>query len=368
MEIDASFDGGNIEVVRKDGMTADLAIRWDVGEVHRQWFAFRAVGARGQTQRFCIVNASECSYPKAWDGYQVAASYDGRDWFRVKTKYDGVLSFEHTPDSDVVYYAYFAIFDGGMHRDLIATASRSELADVRVLGQTLDGQPMDLVRVGSGALNIWVIARQHPGESMAEHWMVGFLGRLLDTSCPQARRLRAHATLHVVPNMNPDGSRRGHLRTNAAGCNLNRAWMEPSMDESPEVFLVREEMERTGVSAFLDVHGDEELPYVFVAGGEGIPSFSPRMEKLEADFSANYERSNPDFQQVHGYPKDAPGQANLTIASNWVAEQFDCLSVTLEMPFKDNANDPDPLRGWSPARCEHLGASAVDALLHTLVG
>ena len=35
--------------------------------------------------------------------------------------------------------------------------------------------------------------------------------------------------VYIVPNMNPDGSRRGHLRTNAAGSNLNREWKNPTM-------------------------------------------------------------------------------------------------------------------------------------------
>ena len=30
---------------------------------------------------------------------------------------------------------------------------------------------------------------------------------------------------HIVPNCNPDGSFRGHLRTNADGTNLNREWV-----------------------------------------------------------------------------------------------------------------------------------------------
>ena len=33
------------------------------------------------------------------------------------------------------------------------------------------------------------------------------------------------------------------------------------------------------------------------------------------------------------------------------------------MPFKDNANAPDLNFGWSPDRCAHLGAAALDALL-----
>jgi hypothetical protein len=43
------------------------------------------------------------------------------------------------------------------------------------------------------------------------------------------------AVFYVVPNVNPDGSYRGHLRTNGAGANLNREWQAPRLDYSPEV-------------------------------------------------------------------------------------------------------------------------------------
>jgi murein tripeptide amidase MpaA len=36
--------------------------------------------------------------------------------------------------------------------------------------------------------------------------------------------------------------------------------------------------------------------------------------------------------------------------------------MTLEMPFKDNANAPDPNHGWSPDRCRRLGGACLDAL------
>ena len=61
--------------------------------------------------------------------------------------------------------------------------------------------------------------------------------------------------------MNPDGSVRGHLRTNAVGSNLNREWAAPSAEFSPEVLCVRNEMEKQGVDYCLDVHGDEGHPY-----------------------------------------------------------------------------------------------------------
>jgi murein tripeptide amidase MpaA len=103
--------------------------------------------------------------------------------------------------------------------------------------------------------------------------------------------------------MNPDGSILGNLRTNAAGANLNREWLEPSADTSPEVLLVRSKMQETGVDLFLDIHGDESLPYVFVAGTEGVPSYTDAIRQLEDKFKHYLMVSNPDFQDEVGYEK-----------------------------------------------------------------
>ena len=58
---------------------------------------------------------------------------------------------------------------------------------------------------------MWVIARQHPGESMAEWFMEGFLEELTDVHNAFSARALRHAVFYVVPNINPDGSVRGPL-------------------------------------------------------------------------------------------------------------------------------------------------------------
>ena len=62
-----------------------------------------------------------------------------------------------------------------------------------------------------------------------------------------------------VPNMNPDGTWRGHLRTNASGANLNREWDHPTKERSPEVFYTRAAMDEYGYApsqvAPHDTHG-----------------------------------------------------------------------------------------------------------------
>ena len=363
MHISASFDSGNIEVLdAADPRNIQLAIRPDAGGDHMQWFHFRVTGAADLELTMRLMNASKASYPSAWAGYQAVASYDREDWFRVETSYgDGELRINHSPDADTVWYAYFAPYSYERHLDLVAGCS-AEGVRLQVLGQTVDGADLDLLTIGGGPRKVWVIARQHPGESMAEWWMEGFLARLLDPDDALARTLRHKATFYVVPNMNPDGSRRGHLRNNAAGANLNRMWEEPTVERSPEVKCVRDRMDDTGVDLCLDVHGDEELPYNFIAGASGIPGWSDRLARLQQAFETALESANPDFQTKHGYPKSAPGSANMTMCTSQIAQRFDCLAMTLEQPFKDTANAPDPMHGWSPTRAMGLGASCIFAI------
>jgi len=361
VHISATFDSGNIEVVdASDPTNVQLKIRRDAGEDHMQWFHFRMGGARGEPVTMRIVNAHESSYPKAWNNYQAVASYDREYWFRVPTTYeDGALVIQHEPDLDMVWYAYFAPYSHERHLDLIALCQVADGVNVDVVGQSLDGNDIEMLTVGDGPLQLWLIARQHPGESMAEWWMEGFLARLLDTDDALAMQLRRLATFRIVPNMNPDGSQRGHLRNNAAGANLNREWHEPTAERSPEVLAVRNCMDQTGCDFCLDVHGDEELPYNFVSGAEGIEGWTKVQAALQEAFLYAYVAANPDFQTKFGYGVDEPGTANMTMCTNQIASRFDCLAMTLEMPFKDTADTPNPQQGWSPERAVSLGASAL---------
>ena len=367
MKISSNFDGGNIECFESnDASDIRLRIAKDNNAEFLQWFYFRLTGALDIDCRLKIENAGVVSYPDGWKDYRAVASYDREDWFRVDTNYDGkVLTISHQPAHDSVYYAMFAPYSLERHAGMLACAQI--LPNVRLinLGETLDGQDLDMLVVGENAKEkrkCWIVARQHPGETMASWWTEGFLDRLTDDNDPVARALNAMAVFYIVPNMNPDGSRRGNLRTNASGANLNREWQEPSMNRSPEVFLVREKMLETGVDFCLDIHGDEALPYNFLAGPLGIPSLSKKQSELFDKFKTTLARINPDFQTVYGYPPAKPGGGNLTMCSNWVAEEFGCLAMTLEQPFKDTVDTPDLVHGWSPERCRKLGESSLNAL------
>ena len=367
-KISSSFDAGAISVIDSaDSQNIRLALRGDNAASFSQWFYFRLQGAAYQPCRIRIENAGQSSYPEGWEDYQATASYDRNNWFRVPTRYeDGVLTIEHTPLAGSVYYAYFEPYSHEQHLNLLGDAQGSGLCQIDDLGSTAQGRDINLLTIGHQAasdLKIWIIARQHPGESMAEWFAEGLLSRLLDHQDPTARALLDCATFYIVPNMNPDGAALGNQRTNAAGADLNREWQNPSPERSPEVYAVRQKMHETGVDLFLDIHGEEALPYVFAAGCEGNPSYDARLAALEAAFKTALRQASPDFQDEHGYPKTAPGQANLAIAKSYVGETFGCLSYTLEMPFKDNINLPDDDFGWNGQRSLRLGEAILSAIL-----
>ncbi len=369
IKISDNFDSGNIRVVDcSNSNDIKLEIKNDNDSEFFQWFHFRVQAPKDTRLKLQIINAGKSAYTPGWEGYKACASYDREEWFRVdETSFDGeTLTIDFENDFNTVYFAYFAPYSHERHLDLLSLAQLDSRCELESLGETLDGRDISLLKIGNGPKKVWMTARQHPGESMAEWFVEGFLERLFDSTDSLSTSLLEKATFYVVPNMNPDGSVRGHLRTNAAGINLNREWQAPSIEKSPEVFFVRGKMDEVGVDMFLDIHGDENLPYNFVAGSEGNLSYTKEIEELENTFKDSYLSVCPDFQTKFGYDIEAKGEANMTVATNAVGDRFNCLAYTLEMPFKDNADLPCSIYGWSPRRSQNLGRDILHPIYSVL--
>jgi murein tripeptide amidase MpaA len=362
----SAFDGGNIEVLSIAGASARLAIPKDTHSDFRQWFNFRVSGIAGRTLELVIEGLGDTAYPEGWPGYRACVSEDRDYWSRADSVFDkqaGTLTIRHTPASDIAWFAYFAPYSMERHHDLVAEAAASEGVTHRTLAITGDGQPVDCLEMGEGDLQVWLYARQHPGETMAEWWMEGALECLTYPADPVGAVLRSRCRLHVVPNCNPDGSRAGNLRVNTKGVNLNREWAEPSADQSPEVLGIRNAMDETGVDFAMDVHGDEAIPGNFLAGFEGTPSWTEERQAGFDSYKAILDRRTPDFQTKLGYPVSKPGTANLAISTNQVAERYSACAMTLEMPFKGHDARPDEAQDWSPERCKLLARDCLAALV-----
>jgi hypothetical protein len=151
-----------------------------------RWFFFRVSNVQSKPLTLSIMNASKASYPEGWKDYNACCSYDRITWRRVPTTYDeesGHLVIKLTPEHNSAYFAYFAPYTLDMHMHLIAQKQLAPQVKLVMLGETLDGHDLDMLVVGNESpekKKIWVIARQHPGETMAEWFVEGLLDRLTD--------------------------------------------------------------------------------------------------------------------------------------------------------------------------------------------
>ncbi|MCC7048960.1 MAG: hypothetical protein IT562_19755 [Alphaproteobacteria bacterium] len=373
IQIDSNFPSGNIEVVAADNpANIRLRIRPDPVTNFLQWFHFRVVGAKDRDLRMTIENANDALVRKGWEAYRAFASLDSQAWFRVPSSYDGrVFAITHRPDRDSIHYAYFPPYTAEALRRLVGRCQMDPRCRAEILGRTVDGEAIDLLTIGApspGRKPIWAIGRQHPGEVQASWWMEGFLDALLDRGNAAAAALLDKATVHVVPNMNPDGTRRGQHRTNAGGVNLNQEWETPSLEKSPEVFRVLERMGRTGVAFCLDVHADEELPFVFFARVDLNGPLSPRAAALRQRFGEALVALSPSCKPDGSYVRPHSRRAPLAFCGPQIAQRFDAPAVTLEIPYKEVAELPDPVEGYSTRHCRELGRACVDALAAVFAG
>lgn len=364
--VNTKFDGGSIVPLDISNPEAlSFKIRNDTNSHFAQWFYFSLNNVQDTKLNIKLCELSKTAYPDGWRGYNVCVSYDNQEWFRLPSHFDGDnLIFSITPEVNSIYFAYFEPYSYFQHMELIGYANHSSIAKHEIIGKTHEGRNIDLLVIGNpeSSNKIWITARQHPGETMAEWLMEGLIFRLLDNEDPVSRTLLQNTVFYLVPNMNPDGAYNGNLRVNSVGTNLNREWHNPSLEKSPEVYYVRQKIMDTGVDMFFDIHGDEAIPYVFTSGCEHLRSYSPKQQRLDTLFKKYMLQVNPDYQTKVGYVKEQFKEETMTLATTWIGDHFDCFAQTIEMPFKDNDNLPDKLHGWSGNRSYLFGQSLLTTI------
>ena len=136
---------------------------------------------------------------------------------------------------------------------------------------------------------------------------------------------------------------------------------------------------------------DEGTPYNYFVC---CPTWTERLEGLMARFWADMRTACPDFSPAASsvVPELGEGEAlaaaargetdgvaggsditgfvggaaNLTTCPTWLVYKHDCLAMTLEMPFKDNAELPIAETAWDGPRSAAFGKAVVEPLLRSL--
>ena len=230
--------------------------------------------------------------------------------------------------------AYFPTFDRVAEDNLVAQATQAG-ATLEILGTSALGEPIRMLSFEGHAprTRLWFMARQHPGESQGGYCLEGLVQGLCGALRPAWEN--GGSAVHVVVNANPDGVRLQPAHE-CAGANLNRCW-DREYPDAPETAAVRVACKRSARPA-------RRLPWRrgparLLGGRRRQPAWTPRLQALRRTFDEDLLRRSPVFQTARGYSVDRPDHAAKEVHP-WVAEQFDALAMTIELPFKESADRP----------------------------
>lgn len=363
--LSAGFDCGNILTHGRQSKEHVLTIKPDPNTSSFQWFYFSVSNAKGIPHKIRIMGLGQSYFPSAWVNYEILTSDDLCTWNRLKCEYNGdFLRFEKYSLSTLTYFSLFVPYLPSRLIELLYLVKQSACASWEIIGSSCRGRNIALISVGNCSDRkpaIWIIARQHPGESMAAWCIDAFVRRLISLDDAKAQQLRELASIYIVPDMNPDGVALGNHRNNAIGVDLNRSWNRYGIDAA-EVATVRNRIAATNISMFLDVHGDEMVSYPYFAKPctkDGVVIKS-QQSQIEDVFKSNGVpvKERPPFDIT-------PCETDLGISMNYIHNLYDCLALTIELPFQQRISDC--CTDYSPhKRCSHFGHVLVDALISAL--
>ena len=164
-------------------------------------------------------------------------------------------------------------------------------AKVRIttIGNTAEGRPLEVVRVGSpkAPYRVFLRARAHAWEP-GGNWIVqGLVNRLLEDDTEAKKDLVMYC-VYVMPMANKDGVARGKTRFNSRGKDLNREWDRPAdpalapENHALESWLEGMIKERQAPHLALELHNDGNgLLHISRPPVPGTGRYLDRMKTLE---------------------------------------------------------------------------------------
>ena len=332
--VSTNFDAGNI--IKKRCETIDniniytLEIKKDpypkfTKKKYQNWYYFQVNNVKGKKCKFIIENL--VNIDNDWKSHNVVYTYDNRQFYRHPTKLNekkNCISWEFKPKKNKIWFSYYVPYSRKRVYNLNSKIAKRKGVSKIILGRTSLNNKIELLRFGKGLKHIFMIARQHPGETIGSWMLEGFLKSLFSTSFKQQSNILFDKfTFHIISMVNPDGVQLGHWYTQKHGHNCNREWVKKSC---PEVKMISKYMKKYEGSLYFDFHGDEGCKKHFFTTCD-----STKKDKDSSwDFFRNRMKHYNKYFDKEDYYKKAAHKVHGT---------FDCCwnnSLTLEGCMKHN--------------------------------
>jgi len=237
--ISTNFESGNINHIKNIQRKNDVNIILEIEnepypsntkKKYQNWFYFKSNNVQRKSITYTIQNIR--IFDDDWRGFNVCYSYDNKNWKRIKTSFskkNKTLTWTHKSSKKNVFFAYYPPYTIEMKNKLI-----NKYKNRKNVKHILLNKNIDTLLLGSGPLHIYIVARQHPGETIGSWMAEGFLNAYF--SSKQRKIIEKTFTIVVIPMANPSGVKSGHWYTNKKGQNLNRSWRH---NKTPETTAIK---------------------------------------------------------------------------------------------------------------------------------
>ena len=298
--ISTNFESGNINHIKNVQRKKDVLVVLEIENEpypkntkrkYQNWFYFKSNDVQRKSMTYTIRNIN--IFGNDWKGFNVCYSYDNKNWKRIKTSFskkNKTLTWKHRSTKKNVYFAYYPPYTTVMKQKMMMKYKNKKGVKAKTLGKS----KVDALILGNGPLKIFIVARQHPGESIGSWMIEGFLKEYF--SDVQRKVVQDVFTFYIIPMANPDGVKLGHWYTNKKGQNLNRSWRHNKTSETNDIKRLMTEKKAL---LYLDLHGDEGASKHF------ITSCIESKNKVRKPFNNTMAKFCPNFQKEDYYKRHA---------------------------------------------------------------
>jgi hypothetical protein len=285
-----------------------------------------------------VYNGSQAS--EWWDKHHPIScyiSYDRRNWLPIQTRLyqEKELLVDFNMKESDVYIARLPVYTISDLEDLKSRYSGNPDFTIIPVGATLEGRPLEIIRLGNqnAPHSVIIRARAHPWEPGGNWIIEGLIGKFIGEN---SSIWKETFCVYIMPMANKDGVARGITRFNAAGMDLNRKWDKMSDPElCPEKYALEKFIEgliKQGIkpSLGIDIHNDD-------AGGINLATrmkddtlFIKRMRFFE-----KLMRDKTSFSEEVKYAWETPGQPEpFVLFENGLYRRYGIEAIVYEL----NAN------------------------------
>ncbi|MCX6639779.1 MAG: M14-type cytosolic carboxypeptidase [bacterium] len=317
VKLDTKFEGAAAVDfgVLSDG-AVEFSIPFEPGGPEYLWFYFKVIGDNSNQPEFILKNAAGAHQTgKRWNITRPVFSADGSTWVRAdQTSYRDVLGlgrllgrkpvfrFRSPISTDTLWVAYCYPYTLTQLDSYVKSLANHPELTFTTLGKSEEGRDIPRLIIQSNRdvdvtnrKSIWIICREHPGETPASYVCEGMVSALLVH--PAGRRLLSQYQFNVIPILNVDGVAHGYYYHNANGVNLALDWDHfRSIEVKAVEAALRADLEQHRVPLMVNLHSsnDPTKGHFFLEIPEN--RLNPSLIKLQRELLRSAGRKHPQLQ------------------------------------------------------------------------